>query len=1695
MKLADRNLFGRSLPGWVIPAALGWTLLLGTFWVLYDQQMRGQYRLFAGAGARLLLRADTVYQTWIAEQGGVYVPVSDKTPPSPYLTNVLGRDVTTSKGQRLTLVNPACMARNIRELGLQAYGIEARITSLKPLKSDNAPDAWETAALHKLQAGRKSFQEVIPVNGTNRLRFLTALRMEAQCLKCHAGQGYREGDLGGGLSVSVPMNTSVFAASERKLRNIMLGLAGVWVLGLAGITWGGLTTRRRDLEREQAQVTLRESEEKYRGIFDEAVAAIYVFDNQKHFLDTNQAGLDLLGYSREELLRLSIPDVDADPVVVLPAHQQLLSGGRIVNYEHRLRRKDGTVMTVLNNSRPLTDPHGNVVGMQSTLIDITERKRTAEALILSESKLRAILEYSNDAIGVHVDGIFEMCNSATARLFGVSSPSELIGTSILKAVAFSERSRVSDFVRRRTAGTEAPQAYITRGLRRDGTEFDMEVTLSTYQLEGKRHVLVILRDITERKRVEESLRQSEARYRTLFESSHDAIMTLFPPDWKFRSANAATLAMFGAKDEQEFASLGPWEVSPERQPDGQLSTEKARHLIATAMETGSDFFDWTHQRIGGGSFSTTVLLTAVELEGEKGLLVTVRDITAHKRAEATREALLSLATELSTATTPPEAARTIFAASDRLWHWDAGTLDVYSAESDLVSAVVSYDTIAGEGRSEMQAYPPGEPTPRTRRILTQGAELILRQPPFTPPPDAVMFGDTSRPSASIMCVPIWQQGRPVGVLSLQSYAPNAFTHDDLRTLQGLADQCGGALERIQAAEALRENEERYRKLFEEAGEGIAIADWETGVILDCNAVFARMLGRERKELIGLPQQALHPAAPENKQFSSSFTGHRAERAGQVLEDRVLTANGEIRDVEIEAHVLELRGRRIVQGFFRDITARKQAEATLSNTQDRFRRVIENAEVGYFRIGLDGSFQHVNPAWLRMHGFASADEIIGRHFSVTQVEEDLPHAREIFERLLRGEAVPAVELSRRCRDGSIGFHLFSACPIQQHDRIVGFEGFLTDTTALRQARADYETLFNRMIDGFAVHEIILDAGGKPVDYRFLSVNPAFEKLTGLKAVAVVGRTFKEVMPEEELFWLETYGRVALTGEPASFERYNLRLGRHFEVAAFSPSRGQFACVFVDVTEEKRAVAALQRDEAQLSAIYEHAPIMMCLMNQSREVERMNRAMTDLVGGPLALEGHRRPGDILGCLNSLDDPSGCGAGPLCLVCVLRGAMIETLETGESRKRVETPLSLARNGVRREIRVSASTALVRIEGEDKLLLCLEDITAHKQLEAQYLQAQKMEAVGTLAGGVAHDFNNILAATLMHLNLLQDTPGLDPEMVASLKELESQAQRGASLTRQLLTFSRRSAFQPRRLNLSEIIEGMMKMLGRLLGEHIEVRLACVPEALWVVADAGMLEQVIMNLCVNARDAMPKGGRLTLETAYVEIGPDEALRHAEARVGRFVRLSVIDTGCGMEEATLKRIFEPFFTTKEAGKGTGLGLATVYGIARQHEGWVAVRSAVGVGTTFQVFLPVATREVAAAAAHERGQMPRGHGTILLVEDDLKLLKLAARVLRGCGYRVLEARNGIEALNVWEETGRQAQLLLTDVVMPGGVSGIELVEALRRVKPGLKVIMTSGYSDEILLRGSEGMPGSSFLPKPYAPADLAKIVRECLEGKG
>lgn len=509
---------------------------------------------------------------------------------------------------------------------------------------------------------------------------------------------------------------------------------------------------------------------------------------------------------------------------------------------------------------------------------------------------------------------------------------------------------------------------------------------------------------------------------------------------------------------------------------------------------------------------------------------------------------------------------------------------------------------------------------------------------------------------------------------------------------------------------------------------------------------------------------------------------------------------------------------------------------------------------------------------------------------------------------------------------------------------------------------------------------------------------------------------------------------------------------------------------EVAERTAAEQALRRSEERFSKAFQSSPVPMiiqkpdgngCLDANSSFLELIGANLENVVANGMKLWADGATGE---------------------------AVREKLQARSVVRNLAATIRTAQ-GETREVLIAAEN--LELGGTPYHLLILQDISDRVRLENELRQAQKMEAVGRLAAGIAHDFNNILTVILGNTSMQLRNPHLDEKLAASLEQVERAAERATGLTRQLLAYSRKQIIQRRPLSLNEVVEQTVAMLRRLIGEHIALDMQLAADLPPIFADPSSVDQVIMNLALNARDAMHDGGKLTLATVLVEIDETARARNPEAHLGRHICLAVKDTGNGMDAATVARIFEPFFTTKAPGQGTGMGLATVYGVLKQHGGWIEVESAPGRGTTVRVFFPLSTDALVAEAAKPKEplaeSLPNNATTILVVEDEEMLRDFVSDALGAVGYRVLSAANGRAALQIWAEHRNDISLLLTDVVMPESISGRELAHTLIMDKPDLKVIFTSGYSAELIGTDFEREKQHAFLAKPYLPDRLTQTV--------
>ena len=896
-------------------------------------------------------------------------------------------------------------------------------------------------------------------------------------------------------------------------------------------------------------------------------------------------------------------------------------------------------------------------------------------------------------------------------------------------------------------------------------------------------------------------------------------------------------------------------------------------------------------------------------------------------------------------------------------------------------------------------------------------------------------------------------------------------------------------ERKTAEAALREVEEKYRGIFEGALEGIYRATLE-GATLVANPAMAGMLGYgSAQEVVSTITDSAHQVWLDQNERSRFLQLLEQNEAVRAFECQWKRKDGRVIWVSLSSRkVRGKNGRALyVDGFIEDITERKEAEARLQAQHQRFQRIVENTDAGYFRIGMDGCYEDVNPAWLRMHGFARKEDAIGLHVSAVQVPEDRGSAGEIVEDLTRGELIRSGEFSRLRRDGAIGYQSFSVNPVLDGDRVIGIEGFLIDITEQKAAERDrlqserqYRSLFNSMQEGVALHKL-MGSNGVPDNYIVLDVNRRFEELLGMKREHVVDRLATDVYGTEAAPYLKEYASVVAEGKPFQFETYFPSLDKHFVISVTPMGEDLFATIFFDDTEQKRA-------QERYRLISENAADVIWMWDlEEGRCAYVSPSVRQLRGFS--------PEEILAQTLEQAMPGDTYRMAVAEIESRRAAV----ESGDEGARIKTSevMYLCKDGT--TVATETVTKLVSdVRGKVRYVVgASRDITGLKRAEAEKTriedelrQAQKLESVGRLAAGVAHDFNNLLTVINGYSRLLLGSLQADDPLRGGLEEIHKAGARAAALIQQLLAFSRKQILQPRVLDLNRVVDKMRPMLERLMGEDVEVCVQSQAEAATICADPNQLEQVLMNLAVNSRDAMPDGGKFSIETGFVEWDESQAQLHPGAHAGPYVMLAVSDTGEGMSEETRGHIFEPFFTTKEVGKGTGLGLSTIHGIVDQSGGCLEVASEPGRGTTFKIYLPRAVEAPAESGRPEAIPEMGGTETVLVVEDQAEVREYAAAALRAYGYQVMEAPNAEEALLVCEREGERIDLILTDVVMPG-LSGRELVDRLKQRGYGIKVLFMSGHTDDIMLHHGVLRKEAEFIQKPFGPGELAVKVREML----
>jgi PAS domain S-box-containing protein len=821
------------------------------------------------------------------------------------------------------------------------------------------------------------------------------------------------------------------------------------------------------------------------------------------------------------------------------------------------------------------------------------------------------------------------------------------------------------------------------------------------------------------------------------------------------------------------------------------------------------------------------------------------------------------------------------------------------------------------------------------------------------------------------------------------------------------------------------------------------------------------------------------------------------------------------------------------GLVSNLLNKKIAEHKKSKEQIQY--ILNNTKDVIFQIDLKGNYIFGNEAAEQFTGY-SLSQLLQMNMMQLAASEYHPVITERLQRQLTDHSdEKAFEIEIRHKDGHrIWTEMTTRRVFDTNGKLIGIQGVARDITERKKA-AQAINLFRVLIDNAndAIEVVDPDTG------RFLDMNAKACLIHGFSREEYLALTIAQIDPmfsaagdkiwQAHLDAFRKFGSLIFETEhrrkdgsvfPVEINASYVRLERDYIIA-----------VLRDITERKnmeRNIRHLNRVYAVLSGINE-------LIVREKDAQLLFEGACRI-----AVEKGKFQLAWIGLLKSPSQPiemaAQAGASPDTLAALQRVFNDPTLGCAYAKRALDTGKHAVCNDVARAPESAPWRGLALERGylslvslplnvrgqcvgvfnlyagvtdffDEGELRLLDDLAAdisfamevsqqemeRRQLEEQFRQAQKMDSIGQLAGGVAHDFNNMLAVIQMQADLLKTTCKVSTAQTEFVDEIIAATQRATALTRQLLTFSRKQTIQQEDLDLNESINSMTKLLRRTLGANIQMQFKFAMQKLMVHADAGMMDQVLMNLAVNSRDAMPNGGKLIIETSSVEFDQQDASQSAKIRPGSYVCLFVSDTGCGIPPENLPRIFEPFFTTKGVGKGTGLGLATVFGIVNQHQGWVDVYSEVGQGTTFRVYLPRLMKTVESQKVDASPTaLPGGSETILLVEDDAFFRGSLRKALNQLGYRVLEAINGVEALEICRQNHNGIQLLLTDIVMPGGITGRDLGERLQKDYPALKIVYTSGYAAEVAGKGFPLKEGVNFLSKPFQAAKLARIIRNNLD---
>jgi PAS domain S-box-containing protein len=1277
--------------------------------------------------------------------------------------------------------------------------------------------------------------------------------------------------------------------------------------------------------------------------------------------------------------------------------------------------------------------------------DITDRKAAEARLKAQSERFQKVIENSDAAyFRIGMDGCYEDVNAAWLRMHGFIRKQDAIGVHFSAVQNPDDLPQAEEVVNHLMRGEPARSGEFSR-LRRDGTigyhSFSANPVLDGDQVIGIEGFLV---DISDRKMAEQEKRRTEEQYKWLFNSLNEgaALHRLI----RSNGAPENYMLLEVNRRYEEIVGLQRGQVVNRLATD-VYGTPEAPYLkeYASVVETATPLLLETYFPPMDKQF----VISVAPMGGD--LFATIFfDVTEQRKVEE----LYKLISEN---------------AADVIWLWDL-------AADRCVYMSPSVHHLSGFSPEETLALPVEQMmSPDSYRMIA--AEMSRRIAELESGNESARIGTNE---IAYLC----KDGTAVAtetVTKLLSDENGAVRH-----VLGISRDI---TERKRMEDDLRKSEEKFLKAFRSSPAVTLLTDLDNGYRLtDVNGSFERVTGYRREEAIGRTTAELRLWA-DPAEFDEAMDTLRTKGRIHDHEYHFRTRNGDLLTGLISAEVIELAGHNCALTTVIDITERKAAEQALKRSENKFASVFRSSPVAKSINDLenDGRFVEVNEAFERITGYRR-DEVIGRTVTELGMWSDPNVRQEVYGRLRTDGYVRNFEHWFRKKNGDLGAGLLFIEPLDISGRahIIVANVEITDRKRAVEALRESEERFRSLFENATVGIYRTTPGG-----LIELANPTLVKMLGYESVSELaernleGAGFEPEYPRS-VFRSALEVRGMIRGVESVWTRADgsqLCVRESARCVKDAAGSTQFhEGIVEDVTDRKRAEAALKEASQFAHEVISSVREGIVVYGPDLRYQEWNRFMEEWTGVPAQDVLGRHPAEVF--------PFLADAGLI--------ERIEKALAGEAGDLVEFQFTVPATGLQGWA-ADMSGPLRNSKGEIiGVIGTVRDITAIKRaeeergkLEVQFYQAQKLESIGRLAGGVAHDFNNLLTVINGYSDLLLQRLQDSEPLRSYADAIRKAGERAASLTKQLLAFSRKQVIEPRVLDLNATLRESVPLLQRLIGEDVALETHLDASLGQILADPDQIHQVIMNLAVNARDAMPQGGKLDIETNNADlVAGDGACQHPEALPGRYVLMTVTDTGQGMDEAVRKHIFEPFFTTKETGKGTGLGLSTAYGIVRQSGGWIDVWSAAGVGTTFKVFLPRIDASPLSAGSGSRARRQGGGETILVVEDQKAVRLLTNAALQQCGYHVLQASDAEGAMLIAQQYVGTIHLLLTDVVLPG-LNGKELAERLLALRPQLKVLFTSGYTSDVITRQGVLDRGVAFLAKPFSPDGLAAKVREVL----